>query len=105
MSLFPSKEDRALVNAQSKKGNTVIADGRTYKDVLGEFDQFNKEVLDFAEQSGILSKDHRFKLEQSPHYISLYRDFKGDDFGFTKFSRGAGNGLVKKLRGKRIYVG
>ena len=103
--IFPSKEDRALVNAQSKKGNTVIADGRTYKDVLGEFDQFNKEVLDFAEQSGILSKDHRFKLEQSPHYISLYRDFKGDDFGFTKFSRGAGNGLVKKLRGAPVAEG
>ena len=100
--IFPNKEDRALVVRQSKKDGTKVADGRTYKDVLKDFDQFNKEVLDFAEQSGILSKDHRFKLEKSPHYISLYRDFKGNDFGFTKFSRGAGSGLVKKLRGKPV---
>jgi hypothetical protein len=100
--IFPNKQDRALVVKQSKKGNTVTADGRTYDEVLKEFDQFNREVLDFAEQSGILSKDHRFKIEQSPHYISLYRDFKGDEFGFTKFSRGVGNGLVKKLRGAPV---
>ena len=100
--IFPNKDDRALVIRQSKKDGTKIADGRTYKDVLKEFDQFNKEVLDFAEQSGILSKDHRFTIEQSPHYISLYRDFKGTDFEFTKFSRGAGSGLVKKMRGAPV---
>ena len=58
--------------------------------------------MDFAEQSGILSKDHRFTIEQSPHYISLYRDFKGTDFEFAKFSRGAGSGLVKKMRGAPV---
>ena len=100
--MFEDKADRALVNNQAKKGNTVTKDGRTYEEVLKEFDQFNKEVLDFAEQSGILSKEHRFRIEQSPHYISLYRDFKGDGFEFTSFSKGVGNGLVKKLRGAPV---
>ena len=100
--MFEDKADRALVNNQAKKGNTVTKDGRTYEEILAEFDQFNKEVLDFAEQSGILSKMHMHKIEQSPHYISLYRDFKGDGFEFTSFSKGVGNGLVKKLRGAPV---
>ena len=100
--MFPDKATRKIIEEQANKGSTPIADGRTYDDVLKEFDEFNEQILDFAEQSGILSKDHRFKLKQSPHYISLYRDFKGDAFANTKFSRGASSALSKKLKGARV---
>lgn len=87
--------DYTLSNGQTTRDRTLI-----YRDALKRFDEFNKNVLDVAQESGLIDRETRPYWEHE-FYVPFYR--VSDKEGFA--GPAVGNGLVRQQAFKALKGG
>jgi hypothetical protein len=88
--------DYTLENGQSTRDRTLI-----YRDSLKKFNEFNKNVLDMAEQSGLIDGETRHLWEHE-FYVPFYRVEDAQDGGVRGMNIRSGvvrQEAFKKLKG------
>ncbi len=73
-----------------------------YLDSLRKLDGFNRNVMDLAEQSGLISPEAASALVQNPFYVPFYR--AAEDSG-GRFSGAVSSGFVKQYAFKSLKGG
>jgi hypothetical protein len=74
------QSDYTLQNGP-RAGQTTRSRAEAYSDSLATFNEFNKNVLDMAEQSGLIDGENR-KLWEHEFYVPFYRVSEDFDGGF-----------------------
>lgn len=81
-------------------GSTTRDRARIYADTLAKYDEFNQNVLDIAQQSGLLSNEVREKLRDAM-YVPFYRQSEDG----SVYATGSGGGLVRQQAFKALKGG
>lgn len=89
--------DYTLSNGKTTRDRTLI-----YKDALAQFNEFNKNVLDMAEQSGLIDGKSRHLWEHE-FYVPFYRVMEDED-GAVRGGN-IGKGLIRQQAFKKLKGG
>lgn len=87
--------DYTLTNGQVTRDRTLI-----YKDALIKFNEYNKNVMDMAEESGLIDGTAR-KMWEHEFYVPFYRVMEDDNLR----AMGIKKGLVRQEAFKRLKGG
>lgn len=110
----PQLEKRGIVTGRDlvKDEKIVKALEGKYSKYADQFTEYNKKMIDYQQESGLISKELADELKKNPEYVPFNRVFGEEELASRKAPAGAGRGTasqsgqstVKKIEGSERAV-